>query len=281
MTVLPISVCIPVKNEEKNLPNCLRSLGDAFDDVVVVDSGSTDATVRIAKQAGAKVLDFRWDGGFPKKRNWTLQNHEFSHPWILFLDADECLTAEVIAELQSKVPGSTHVGYWLSFTNWFMGQPLRHGDVFRKLALFRKDAGQFERFPENWWSHLDMEVHEHPVLNGTTGVIESRLEHRDYRGLAQYISRHNEYSTWEANRWRWLSSADAAAWTQLTSRQRFKYQNLDRWWFASLYWFVSYVLKGGFLDGRVGWLFSRMKLRYFEEIRLKIQEGRATQVHLR
>jgi glycosyltransferase involved in cell wall biosynthesis len=274
MTVLPISVCIPVKNEEKNLPNCLRSLSDAFDEVVVVDSGSTDATVAIAKQAGAKVLDFRWDGSFPKKRNWTLQNHEFKHPWVLFLDADECLTTEVIAELRSKVPESTHVGYWISFTNWFMGQPLRHGDVFRKLALFRKDAGQYERFPEQWWSHLDMEVHEHPVLNGTTGVIESHLEHRDYRGLAQYISRHNEYSTWEANRWHWLSSAGDDAWTQLTSRQRFKYRNLDRWWFAKFYWFVSYVLKRGFLDGRQGFVFAAFKHRYFADIRLKIRESR-------
>jgi glycosyltransferase involved in cell wall biosynthesis len=274
MTVLPISVCIPVKNEEKNLPNCLLSLIDAFDDVVVVDSGSTDATVSIAKQAGAKVLDFHWDGCFPKKRNWTLQNHEFRHPWVLFLDADECLTPEVIAELRAKVPGSTHVGYWISFTNWFMGQPLRHGDVFRKLALFRKDAGQYERFPEHWWSHLDMEVHEHPVLNGTTGVIESHLEHRDYRGLAQYISRHNEYSTWEANRWHWLSSAGGDAWTQLTSRQRFKYRNLDRWWFAKFYWFVSYVLKRGFLDGRQGFVFAAFKHRYFADIRLKIRESR-------
>jgi glycosyltransferase involved in cell wall biosynthesis len=273
MTVLPISVCIPVKNEEKNLPNCLRSLGDAFDDVVVVDSGSTDATVSIAKQAGAKVLDFHWDGRFPKKRNWALQNHEFRHQWILFLDADECLTTEVIAELRSKVPESTHVGYWISFTNWFMGQPLRHGDVFRKLALFRKDAGLYERFPEHWWSHLDMEVHEHPVLNGTTGVIESHLEHRDYRGLAQYISRHNEYSTWEANRWHWLATAGGDAWQKLTSRQQFKYRNLDRWWFSKFYWFVSYVLKRGFLDGRQGFVFAAFKHRYFADIRLKIRES--------
>jgi glycosyltransferase involved in cell wall biosynthesis len=272
MTVLPISVCIPVKNEAKNLPNCLRSLSDAFDDVVVVDSGSTDATVSIAKQAGAKVLVFRWDGGFPKKRNWALQNHEFRHPWVLFLDADECLTPEVIAELRAKVPGSTHAGYWISFTNWFMGRPLRHGDVFRKLALFRKDAGQYERFPESWWSHLDMEVHEHPILTGTTGVIESRLEHRDYRGLSQYIARHNEYSTWEANRWQWLSSAGAAAWQSLTSRQQFKYRNLDRWWFAKFYWFVSYVIKRGFLDGRQGLTFAAYKHRYFVDIRLKILE---------
>jgi len=249
----------------------------AFDEVVVVDSGSTDETRRIAETAGAVVLDFHWNGQFPKKRNWALRNHPFRNPWVLFLDADERLTPAVIAEIRATIPKSPHVGYWLSFTNWFMGKPLRHGDVFRKLALFRVDSGQYEKFPEHGWSHLDMEVHEHPLLNGTTGVIVARLEHHDYRGLSHYIAKHNEYSTWEANRWKWLSTAGTEAWKSLNSRQKLKYQNLDRWWFARFYWFVSYVLKFGFLDGRAGFVFAQMKLRYFEDIRLKIQELQAAQ----
>lgn len=272
MTLLPISVCIPVRNEEKNLPTCLQSLQGAFEEVVVVDSGSTDNTRSIAENAGAVVLDFHWNGQFPKKRNWTLKNHAFRNPWVLFLDADERLTPEVIAELWATIPNSTHVGYWLSFTNWFMSQPLRHGDVFRKLALFRTDSGQYEQFPENWWSHLDMEVHEHPVLKGTTGQISTRLEHHDYRGLSHYIAKHNEYSTWDANRWRWLQTAPPEVFQAMTSRQRFKYRHLGKWWLPWLYFLMSYVAKRGFLDGRAGWVFSRMKFRYFEEIRLKITE---------
>jgi glycosyltransferase involved in cell wall biosynthesis len=272
VTLLPISVCIPVRNEEKNLPACLQSLQGAFEEVVVVDSGSTDNTRLIAENAGAVVLDFHWNGQFPKKRNWTLQNHTFRNPWVLFLDADERLSPEVIAEFRATIPNSQHVGYWLSFTNWFMGQPLRHGDVFRKLSLFRIDAGRYEEFPEKWWSHLDMEVHEHPVLKGTTGQISTRLEHHDYRGLSHYIAKHNEYSTWDANRWRWLQTAPPEVFQAMTSRQRFKYRHLGKWWLPWLYFLMSYVAKRGFLDGRAGWVFSRMKFRYFEEIRLKITE---------
>jgi hypothetical protein len=159
-----------------------------------------------------------------------------------------------------------------------MGQPLRHGDVFRKLALFRVGAGEYERFPENWWSHLDMEVHEHPVLRGSVGEITARLEHQDYRGLTNYLAKHNEYSTWEANRFHWLRQAGAGEWTKLNRRQRFKYHNLDKWWLGWVYWFAAYVLKRGFLDGSAGWTFNRLKRRYFEDIRLKIIEQTATAV---
>lgn len=274
MTDPQVSVCIPVRNEEKNLPACLKSLGSTFNEVVVVDSGSTDHTREIALEFNATLVEFQWDGKFPKKRNWMLQNHQFRNPWVLFLDADERLTPQFLDELTSTLNDTPHVGFWISFTNWFAGQPLIHGDTFRKLALFRSDAGLYEKFPEDWWSHLDMEIHEHPVLNGSVGVMSSRLQHHDYRGLANYIARHNEYSTWEANRFAWLQAADVDAWAALTSRQRFKYRNLDRWWLSWVYFAVSYVLKFGFLDGRAGFMLAAMKRRYFSDIRMKILEAR-------
>lgn len=272
MMKLPVTIVIPVKNEAVNLPRCLQAIGDAFHQVVVVDSHSTDSTREIATSAGAAVLDFKWNGQFPKKRNWTLRNCQFETPWVLFLDADELITPAFIRELAEVLPSSTHAGYWLNFTNWFMGKPLRHGDPFRKLALIRVGAGEYERFPEDSWSHLDMEVHEHPVLNGTTGEIQSKLEHHDYRGLKHYIAKHNEYSSWEAARFHWLRTADAEAWEQLNSRQQFKYRNLDKWWLSWVYFLVSYVGKRGFLDGRASWTFNRLKMRYFDDIRLKIRE---------
>lgn len=272
---LPVSICIPVKNEALNLPECLAALGD-FDEVLVVDSGSDDGTVQIAEKAGARVLSFQWDGRFPKKRNWALRNYGFKHPWVLFLDADERMNPAFVNELRRILPGTSHAGFWISFTNWFMGGPLRHGDVFRKLALFRVGAGEYERFPENAWSHLDMEVHEHPVLEGTVCELQTRLEHHDYRGLKNYLARHNEYSSWEANRFLWLQSAGADAWLTLNRRQRFKYRHLDSWWLGWFYWFVSVWLKRGFLDGRNGFRFGMLKRRYFEEIRLKIEEARRT-----
>ena len=272
---LPVTVVIPARNEEANLPSCLAALGSHFQEIVVVDSGSEDQTKEIAAAAGAKVLDFQWDGRFPKKRNWALRHHDFRTPWVLFLDADERVTPEFVEELARTLPGTSHSGFWISFTNWFLEQPLRHGDVFRKLGLFQVGAGEYERFPEDWWSQLDMEVHEHPVLDGSMGEIRARLEHHDFRGLKHYIAKHNEYSTWEANRFRWLQSAGAEEWAKLNQRQRFKYRHLDKWWLAWVYWFASYLLKKGFLDGRAGWTFNGLKRRYFDDIRLKIKETQA------
>ncbi len=271
--VLPVSVCIPVRNEEANLPGCLAALGSAFDEVVVVDSGSTDATRSLAEAAGAVVVEFVWDGRFPKKRNWTLRNYTFRNPWVLFLDADERVTEAFLKELAAVLPTTGCVGFWMCYENWFMDRPLRHGDTFRKLALFKVGAGEYEAFPEEWWSHLDMEVHEHPVLQGSVGELQERLEHRDYKGLKHYIAKHNEYSTWEVGRYFWLhGKAQSEQWAALTGRQRFKYKYLDRWWLGWLYFGVSYVAKRGFMDGAVGWVFAQMKRRYFAEVRLKIME---------
>lgn len=270
---LPVSVCIPVKNEEVNLAACLPLLGD-FDDVVVVDSGSDDQTVAIAHGAGAKVVQFQWNGQFPKKRNWMLRNHAFDHPWVLFLDADERMNGAFVEELRQVLPSTPHVGFHVSFINWFMGAQLRHGDVFRKLSLFRVGAGEYEKFPEVSWTTLDMEVHEHPVLKGTVGDLKTPLEHHDFRGLKSYLARHNEYSTWEAQRFLWLQTAPREAWAALNERQRFKYRNLHRWWFAAFYWFAILVLKQGIRDGIAGFRLAGMKKRYFHEVRLKILEAR-------
>ncbi len=272
MNFLPVTVVIPVLNEELNLPACLKALGGAFADVVVVDSGSTDRTCEIAMAANADILQFRWNGTFPKKRNWTLRNHTFRTPWVLFLDADERMTPECIEEMRRILPDTPHVGFWISFTNWFMGKPLRHGDVFRKLALFRAGAGEYERFPENGWSTFDMEVHEHPVLNGTTGHLGARIEHHDFRSMEHYLQKHDEYANWEVKRFGWLKAAGEEEWARLTRRQKFKYQNVDKWWFGLFYFGVCYFLKLGVLDRIAGLHFAWLKRRYFHNIRSKIKK---------
>jgi len=271
---IAVSVCIPVRNEERMLPACLDALGGAFDDVVVIDSGSTDRTAEIAEAYGVRVFQFVWDGRFPKKRNWALRNVAFVHQWVLFLDADEHLTPEFRAELRRVLPATECIGFWLTFRNWFLGQQIKHGDPFRKLALFRRKSGEYERFPEEFWTTLDMEVHEHPVLHGPIGQIRAPIEHRDDRGLHHYIAKHNDYSTWEAKRFFWFATADVDAWSQISRRQQFKYRHLDKWWLAHIYFWTSVLLKKGFLDGQAGWRFATMKRRYFEDVRLKILEQR-------
>lgn len=266
----PVSVCIPVRNEERNLPLCLASVA-SFSEVVVVDSRSSDATATIARQSKARILQFDWNGRFPKKRNWVLRNYHFRNPWILFLDADERATSQFVTELREVLPKTSHDGFWISFNNYFMGARLRHGDTFRKLALFRIGAGEYENFPDELWSNLDMEVHEHPLLRGTVGTIRARLDHYDQKGLTPYIRRHKTYSSWEARRYLWLQNADPEAWAVLTKRQQFKYRHLNRVWLSYLYFVSQYLLKRGFLDGHAGLRFAILKLRYFQDIRRKIR----------
>jgi glycosyltransferase involved in cell wall biosynthesis len=271
MTKLPITVVVPVRNEELNLPECLATL-DGFAEIVVVDSTSTDRTVDIAKAEGATVLNFRWTGGFPKKRNWVLKTFAFKTEWVLFLDADERLTPAFKAAVASVVGQTEHVGFWLQYRNHFMGRVLHHGVLQRKLALFRVGSGYYERIDDPGWSSLDMEVHEHPVLNGRVGEIAEPIEHKDFRGLHHFVDRHNEYSSWEAHRYIALIN-DPVVWDCLTPRQKMKYRNLRRWWYAPAYFMATYFWKQGFLDGGPGFIHAMFKFAYFFEIRAKILEA--------
>jgi glycosyltransferase involved in cell wall biosynthesis len=267
---MTLTVVIPVKNEAKNLPACLASLS-GIGPVLVVDSESTDDTLAIAESAGAKVIAFHWPGGFPKKRNWVLETQTFDTEWVLFLDADERLTPAFRTALPQALAQDGTAGYWLNYHNHFMGRILHHGVPQRKLALFRVGAGRYERIDDPGWSALDMEVHEHPILDGTVGEIAAPIEHEDFRGLHHFIARHNEYSSWEARRFIALA-ADRPAWAALTRRQRGKYTHLSRWWFAPAYFLFTYVLRAGFLDGGQGFAYALFKAAYFMEVRLKIRE---------
>jgi glycosyltransferase involved in cell wall biosynthesis len=271
---LRVSVIVSTKNEEKNLGACLERLAGRFAEVFVVDSASTDGTRRIAEAAGVPVVDFRWDGRFPKKRNWALRNAPIGQPWVLFLDADELVTDRFVEELRRVLPSTPHSGFWISFENYFLGTLMRHGDQMRKLCVFRRGAGEYERIEENRWSTLDMEIHEHPIIEGTVGSVAAPLIHADQRDFASHIAKHNEYSSWETYRYFELRRSGPEVWAKLTARQRKKYQNLEKWWLAPVYFMASYFLKRGFLDGYVGFQIALFKGFYFWEIRLKIEEQR-------
>ena len=268
---IAVSVVVPVRNEEANLAACLDCLSE-FSEVLVVDSGSKDRTREIAAEYGASVVHFEWNGQYPKKRNWTLLNHDLANDWVLFLDADEFVTPAFCSEVRRAIQAEQFNGYWLNYTNHFLGRPLRHGDPQRKLALFRVGNGLYEKIDEAAWSGLDMEVHEHPVIEGSVGEVSASIDHCDDRGVAKFIQRHQDYALWEARRTLQLRQSEPAVWKQLTPRQRMKYRNIDRWWFAWAYFVVSYIFKRGFLDGQAGFAYAFYKLWYFWTIRLLIQE---------
>ncbi|RWP19307.1 MAG: glycosyltransferase family 2 protein [Mesorhizobium sp.] len=266
---IPITVIIPVKNEEGNLPRCLERLG-RFERVIVVDSGSEDKTVAIAEKNGAEIVHFRWNGLYPKKRNWVLINHAITTPWVFFLDADEVVNDVFCDEVKARTASDEYVGFWLKYRNYFMGRELKFGVAQKKLALFRVDAGMYERIEEDRWSSLDMEVHEHPILAGRVGAIETLIDHRDFRGIDRFIGRHQAYAKWEANRYMLLRSG--AAQNTLTERQSVKYKYLPSRWYAFAYFFYSYVLKGGVLDGWPGFSYAFYKTWYFHTISNLIRE---------
>jgi glycosyltransferase involved in cell wall biosynthesis len=266
---LAVAVIVPTLNERRNIEACLRSAA-GFAELVVVDSGSTDGTVEIAEALGAAVAPFRWNGRFPKKRNWTLDNHPLKSEWALFLDADERVTPQFEAELRAILPSTPHSGFWINYDNHFMGRRLRHGVPQRKLALFRTQAGRYERIDEQRWSRFDMEIHEHPTISGTIGAVRRSLVHLDYRSLSHFIDKHNQYSDWEAQRIREMKRVAPGA--RLTFRQKVKYAAAGRRLFSLIYFLIAYVGYRGFLDGRAGFNFALLKAIYFYQIALKLRE---------
>lgn len=267
---LPITVAIPVKNEAANLGRCLERL-TRFAEVVVIDSGSTDGTRDIADRHGARIVDFSWNGKYPKKRNWFLMNAPPSQPWVLFLDADELVDDAFCDAVRRAVTSTTHCGFWLRYTNHFWGRPLKHGLAQRKLALFRVGKALYERIDEDAWSGLDMEVHEHPIVDGPVGEITVPIDHHDDKGLARFLERHIDYARWEAARVAKLDT-HPEAWRHLTRRQRFKYRYLAKWWYPGFYFVFTYVLKLGLLDGLAGYRYAAHKAWYFRTIQLLIRE---------
>lgn len=269
---LDITIAIPAKNEERNLPGCLEAIGkDLAKEIVVIDSGSTDRTKEIAMEYGAKVVEFDWNGKFPKKRNWYLRNHTPTTKWILFLDADEYLTEAFKEELRTKLDNEDKVGYWLNFTIYFMGKKLKGGYPLKKLALFQVGAGEYEKIEEDMWSNLDMEIHEHPILDGEVGTIKSKIDHQDFRGVSHYVNKHNGYSDWEAQRFMKVFH-DTDISKKWTWKQKIKYKLMKSSFIGPAYFLGSFFLLGGWKDGSRGFAFAILKMSYFTQIYCKIKE---------
>ena len=266
-----LTVVVPVKNEEKNLPECLESV-KALANVVVVDSGSTDATCEIAARYGREVVRFRWDGKFPKKRNWMLRNYKFKTPWVMFLDADERVTAAFLEETAATLPSTSHAVFYVCFNYWFMGRLLKHGKTPRKTAIVKVGHGEYEHIDERQWSNFDMEVHEHilPFEGASCGTIRGRLEHFDKRSLSSYYEKHNQYSDWSARRTLALRDYSKLPWWQ-----RIKYRLIKSKIYPYIFFLYTYVLLGGFLDGEAGYYLALAKFMVIFQTQAKMAEIKA------
>ena len=225
----PLSVAIITLNAASALPACLASAAFA-DEIVVVDSGSTDATRELAAAQGARVIELAWLGYGPQKQAAV---EACSHHWVLCLDADERVTPALRASIEAALATPDRAGapkaYRMARANRFMGRILRHGEGYPdwSLRLFDRRHGR--------WS--DDPVHEKVESRGPVGTLAGDLLHESAETLESYLTKQNRYTSLQAERM--LARGESAGWPRIA--------------FAPLVRFIKfYLFRLGFLDGVPG-----------------------------
>lgn len=270
---MSISILIPTFNEEKNLPTCLAAIAWC-DDIVVIDSFSTDGTVEIAEKFGVRVYQRQFDN-FAGQRNFALTNFEFRHEWVFHLDADEIITDELKSEMEREIENAKvdafrvpskmiMLGKWLRFSGMYPAYQVRLGRVG---VLRFKQVGHGQR--------EDMNA-------GRIGTLRNPYLHYSFsKGFEGWFTKHNLYSTQEAVEglmilgkksidWGGLFSIDAP-----TRRRRVLKDISVRLPFRPLLRFLYiYILRCGFLDGKAGLTYCLLMIIYEYMITLKMKELR-------
>jgi len=228
---VPLSVAIITKNETGNLPDCLRSVSFA-DQIVVVDSGSTDGTVRMASDFGCEVFEEPWRGFGPQKQ---LAIDRCRNPWILVLDADERIPPETAEAIKSIVAGSGRgaAGYSFPRKNYFQGRWIRHMGWWpdRIVRLFQRGAGRMR----------GVRVHESVEVEGPVTALDAPIEHFTESRFSRILIKIDHYSTLGAQE-AFEEGRNASVWEAVLR--------------AKLAFFQNYLLRLGFLDGTQGFILS-------------------------
>jgi len=244
-----LSVALITQNEAANLPGTLASVHWAHE-IVIVDSGSTDATVAIAQSFGARIFEEPWTG-FAAQKNSAIGHA--TGDWILSLDADEEVSPELAREIQALVGGEpAFSAYRIPRLNHFLGRPLRHGGYWPdpKLRLFRRGAARFQNQP----------IHETMQADGPVGLLKSHLIHHCYPTIDDYREHMDRYSTIAAR--------------ALVESGRAGRSRVWLFWNARLNpaatFLYNYIFRLGFLDGREGLL---QHLNHSAYIRAKYEKA--------
>lgn len=239
---IPVSCVVLTLNEEANLPTVLASLAPA-DQVVVLDSGSTDGTVLMSRALGAEVLENPWPG-YAKQRNWALEHPGIRHDWVLFVDADERMTSEGWAETAAFLVDSFEcraADYRMSVHRF--GKQIKHSGLnsARFVRLLHRDHCRFLARP----------VHEHAIVDGRIHHMTVPMTHDDRKPFSAWLDRHNRYSSLEAEARLQPTAGNPAGsartkqwirthlWPKLPAR-------------PLLFFLYIYMVRLGFLDGKAG-----------------------------
>ena len=241
MTAPSISACIITFNEADRIEACLDSL--AFcDEIVLVDSGSTDATREVAAAKGARVLTRTFDG-YRAQKDFAVQ--AAAHDWVLCLDADERVTPELRASIErARARGFVRVaGYRCARATEYFGRFLRHGNAYpdRVLRLFDRRRG-------GWRG--DREIHEHVTVDGALGILPGDLQHCAYRSLSDQLGRLQRYARLMAEHMH-ARGRRAHLWNMLLN---------PLWRFVR-----GYLLRAGFLDGWRGLIYAWVEASYVRQ----------------
>jgi glycosyltransferase involved in cell wall biosynthesis len=263
-----ITVLIATRDEEVHIGRCVdsaRHLGR----VVVVDAGSADATVEIARAHGAEVLEHPWEG-YAAQKNWALDHAGVETPWVFLLDADEYLPRAALEEVAAAAASGRATGFYIPRLYVFLGQPLRHAWWYPdyQLRLLRFGRARFE----------ERRVHEHLIVDGPVEYLKHPLVHENLKGLSAFVERHNRYSDLEVDEL--MSPAAVRRAGSFTGTWADRRRALkDRVWFRlparpAVRFFWLYVARRGFLDGRRGLLFCSLIAMYDLLIDAKLLERR-------
>ena len=266
MDKIPVSVLVTTLNEAENLPRCLSSLQD-FDEVVVIDSNSTDGTPEIAKNHGAKLVPFTWNGIYPKKRQWCLDTLPLKYDRIFFVDADEELTPGLCQDIR-RLDWSC-AGYFVKGRYVIEGHPLRFGFQNNKLALFDRRRIAFPVVNDLDLPGMgEMEGHYQPVLKpgfeqDRLGQIQTPLLHYAYADKDRWTDRHENYAAWEAGMIRRKAYPEDPSPRREIIKRIFRQAPLR----PHIAFLDSFVLKFGFLDGKYGFDLAWSRFAYYRAVR--------------
>jgi glycosyltransferase involved in cell wall biosynthesis len=245
-----ISVIILTYNEELNIIQCLENIAEWANEIIVLDSNSNDKTTEIAESFGSKVF-YRSFDNYANQRNYALNDIPISNNWILFLDADEWLTEELKSEIKIKILNTSYDGFLIRRRLYFLGKWIKHGGYYPcwNLRLFR-----------NGIARVDREINEHVEVNGKIGKLKNDMVDENNKGLVFWLNKHIGYAQMEARQFSNSNNLSVSLFGNAIHRKNWIRKNI--WNKVSvpfirpfIFFFYSYVLRLGFLDGKKGLLF--------------------------
>lgn len=265
--MIDMTAIILTKNEEVNIERCINSVRGWIKRIVIVDSGSIDKTVELAKKLGAEIYVHEPFVDYAKQFNWAIDNTNITTKWVFRFDADECVTPELKREIitECKKHADDNVsGFMMRYKIYFLGKFLKHGGSypFLKITIFKYGKGRFE----------DRSMGEHIVLNeGLCMNLKEDCEHYDFKSLTAFIDKHNCYATREVkDHIDVVSGRENAKLDGQPERDKKLrdglYYKLPMFWRAKFYYWYIYYLRLGFLDGTPGKIYAFIQAYFYRYI---------------